>query len=40
LGEGPAKGLNAGILYLMAMPLSIASFIGYKWWKRQKQIHS
>ncbi len=38
LGETPGKGLNAGILYLMAMPLSIAGFIGYKWWQREKEI--
>jgi hypothetical protein len=33
LGEKPAKGLNQGILYLMLMPLGIAGFIGYRWWK-------
>jgi hypothetical protein len=34
LGEKPAKGLNAGILYLALTPLAILGFIGYKWWKR------
>ena len=38
LGDGPGKGLNGGILYLMIMPLSIGGFIGYKWWQREKQI--
>lgn len=38
MGEKPGKGLNAGILYLMAAPLSIAGFIGYKWWKKEKEI--
>lgn len=38
LGEGPGKGLNGGILYLMIMPLSIGGFIGYRWWMNQKQI--
>ena len=38
LGEGPAKGLNAGILYLMATPLAIMGIIGYRWWKREKQV--
>jgi hypothetical protein len=33
LGEGPAKGLNTGILYLAFMPLAIIGFIGYRWWK-------
>ncbi|MEO8116142.1 MAG: hypothetical protein ABI653_00755 [Bacteroidota bacterium] len=36
LGEKPAQGLNSGILYLMAMPLTIAGFIGFRWWKREK----
>ena len=39
LGEGPAKGLNAGILYLMGIPLALLFIIGYKWWKREKQIN-
>ena len=33
LGVKPAKGLNAGIIYLAFMPLTIASYIGYRWWK-------
>jgi hypothetical protein len=37
LGEKPAKGLNAGILYLAFMPLAIAGIIGYKWWRTNKQ---
>jgi hypothetical protein len=36
LGEKPAKGLNAGILYLAFTPFAIAGFIGYRWWKRNK----
>lgn len=36
LGEEPAKGLNSGILYLMLTPLAIAGFIGYKWWRRER----
>lgn len=36
LGEGPAKSLNAAIIYLMFMPLTIMLIIGYKWWKNQK----
>lgn len=38
LGEGPAKGLNKGILYLMVAPLGIAGFIGYTWWRREKTL--
>jgi hypothetical protein len=33
LGEKPAKALNAGILYLAFMPLTIISYIGYRWWR-------
>ena len=36
MGERPAKALNAGILYLAAMPFLIFSYIGYRWWKSQK----
>lgn len=32
-----AKGLNGGILYLAAMPLMFMGFIGYKWWKYNKE---
>ena len=38
LGDGPGTGLNAGIIYLALAPLSIAGFIGYKWWQRERQI--
>lgn len=38
LGEKPAKGLNAGIVYLMFTPLAIAGFIGYRWWQREKLV--
>jgi hypothetical protein len=38
LGEGPAKALNGAIVYLMFTPFFIAGYIGYRWWKREKQI--
>jgi hypothetical protein len=38
LGDGPGKGLNGGIIYLMVAPLSVAGFIGYKWWRNERQI--
>lgn len=34
LGEKPAKGLNAGILYLAFTPLLLIGFIAFRWWKR------
>lgn len=37
LGERPAKGLNAGILYLVFAPLALVGFIGFKWWKKNKE---
>ena len=36
LGEKPAKGLNAGILYLAFTPLIIGGIIGYRWWRNNK----
>ncbi|MFZ5977838.1 hypothetical protein [Hydrotalea sp.] len=37
LGEGPAKGLNAGILYLAATPFLIIGYIGYRWFQSEKE---
>jgi hypothetical protein len=37
MGEKPAKGLNAGILYLAATPIAIIGIIGFRWWKNNKQ---
>jgi hypothetical protein len=37
LGEGPAKGMNSAILYLMMAPFAIVGFIGYRWWKGNKK---
>ena len=36
LGEGPAKGLNGAILYLAFTPLLLIGFIGYRWWKSNR----
>jgi hypothetical protein len=33
LGEKPAKALNAGIIYLAFMPMTIIGYIGYRWWR-------
>jgi hypothetical protein len=38
LGEGPAKGLNGAILYLAFFPLALIGFIGYRWWKTNKDV--
>jgi len=33
LGEKPGKALNAGIIYLAFMPMTIIGYLGYRWWK-------
>jgi hypothetical protein len=38
LGEKPATSLNFGILYLAATPLAIAGIIGFRWWKKNKDV--
>jgi hypothetical protein len=37
LGEGPAKGLNNGILMLALTPLVIIGFLAFRWWKSNKE---
>lgn len=37
LGEQPAKGLNAGILYLAFTPFAIVGFIAYRYWKNNQE---
>ncbi|NJO26026.1 MAG: hypothetical protein HC867_10070 [Bacteroidia bacterium] len=36
LGEEPAKGLNAGILYLAAAPFIIVGYVYYRWRKNNQ----
>ncbi|MEP7106334.1 MAG: hypothetical protein ABI760_00100 [Ferruginibacter sp.] len=38
LGEKAAQGMNSGILYLMIMPFAVAGFIGFRWWKNNKEL--
>ena len=40
LGEKPGKGLNAGILYLMLVPLIFIGVVAYRFVKREKNISS
>jgi len=37
LGEKPAKGLNAGIIYLAFTPLILIGVIGYRVFKKGKE---
>jgi hypothetical protein len=36
MGEKPAKGLNAGILYLALTPMAVVGVISYRWWRRNR----
>ncbi|ACU58013.1 hypothetical protein [Chitinophaga pinensis] len=36
LGEGPAKGLNNGILMLAATPLIIIAILGFRYWRNNR----
>lgn len=33
MGDKPAKGFNAGIIYMMLVPYVAIGVVGYKWWK-------
>jgi len=37
MGEQPAKGLNAGIIYLAFTPFAIGAVVGYRWWKNNRE---
>ena len=36
MGAAPAKGFNAGILFLMMVPFATIGVVGYKWWRASK----
>jgi hypothetical protein len=36
LGEKPAKGMNAGIMYLAIAPFAIVGYIFYRWRKNEQ----
>ena len=38
LGEKPARGLNTGIIYLMLTPFAVGGYIGFRWWKHEKEL--
>ncbi|HJW18345.1 MAG TPA: hypothetical protein VJ499_14540 [Flavisolibacter sp.] len=37
LGEKPARGLNAGIIYLAFTPLAMVGIMGYRWWRKNEK---
>ncbi len=36
LGDGPAHGMNSGIIYLAFIPLLVIGIVGYRWWKGER----
>lgn len=36
-GGSAGKGLNTGILYMLALPYVLVGTIGFIWWKNKKQ---
>ena len=36
LDDKAARGLNAGIIYLAFLPLTMIIIIGYRWWKQHR----
>ena len=36
-GGGDPKGLNTGILYMLALPYLIVGGIGYMWWRNRRK---
>jgi hypothetical protein len=38
LDDKSAKGMNKGILYLAAFPLTILGTIGFLWWRQYRDI--
>jgi hypothetical protein len=36
-GGSAGKGLNAGILFMLAMPYLLVGTIGYVWWRNRRQ---
>lgn len=40
LGEKPAKALNTGIIYMAFAPLAIIGFLGYRWYKSNKEANA
>jgi hypothetical protein len=38
MGEKPAKGMNAGILYLALTPMAVVGVISYRWWRKNRDL--
>jgi hypothetical protein len=38
-GGTAGKGLNAGILYMLALPYTLVGTIGFIWWRNNRRKH-
>jgi len=38
-GGSAGKGLNKGILYMLAVPYILISVVGYIWWRNNKKVN-
>ena len=37
LGNKSATGMNSGVIYLMLAPFAVVGYIGFRWWKNEKE---
>lgn len=40
LGEKSATGMNSGVIYLMLAPFAVVGYIGFRWWKNEKEFEN
>ncbi len=40
LGEKSASGMNSGVIYLMLAPFAVVGYIGFRWWKNEKEFEN
>ncbi len=40
LGEKSATGMNSGVVYLMLAPFAVVGYIGFRWWKNEKEFEN
>lgn len=40
LGDKSATGMNSGVIYLMLAPFAVVGYIGFRWWKNEKEFEN
>lgn len=40
LGEKSGTGMNSGVVYLMLAPFAVVGYIGFRWWKNEKEFEN